>query len=212
MQTAMTMPREGTDVKENAVIVRQGRSRRDFHQQLHHQTAANWSDKTSKDDAFGKVTTPSDAVIVRQDRGRSAICTGCLSYQSCRRSDLLRRRSVWDPKIPTPDPNMADHLRRIRSPLPCPRPPPQRPRDAATPQAVVVGERGKSSASAQPPSRCDRFSGRRLSTSPRNRDGRAPPHIPGRSQRGAPPPPRRAVSGRRRPRRRRRGQRRGRSA
>ena len=110
MQTAMTMPREGTDVKENAVIVRQGRSRRDFHRQSHHQTAANWSDKTSKDDAFGKVTTPSDAAIVRQDRGQSAICTGCLSYQSCRRPDLLRRRSVWDPKIPTPDPNVADHL------------------------------------------------------------------------------------------------------
>ena len=115
MQTAMTMPREGTDVKENAVIVRQGRSRRDFHRQshhqtaanwsdktsiddafgkVHHQTAANWSDKTSIDDAFGKVTTPSDAAIVRQDRGRSAICTGCPSPQSCRRPDLLRRRSV----------------------------------------------------------------------------------------------------------------------
>ena len=48
-QTATTMPRQGNDIKD-AAVVRHDRSRRDFHRQLLHQTCAadvagpfNWS-------------------------------------------------------------------------------------------------------------------------------------------------------------------------
>jgi hypothetical protein len=47
-----------------------------------HPQLAERSAEASKDDAFDKVTTPIDAAIIRQDRDRSAVFTGCPVTQS----------------------------------------------------------------------------------------------------------------------------------
>jgi hypothetical protein len=70
------------------------------------------SDDNNKYNAFTKVTTSRDAVIVRHDQCQDSVFTSCHITRSCRRLDHHCRDSVWDPKIPHTRPHPTSNLQQ----------------------------------------------------------------------------------------------------
>ena len=160
--------------------------------------------RQTKDDVFDKVTTPRDPAIIWQDRGRSAIFSGCPATPSSSSTGSSPPEIAVGSQDPPHQIQTWPSTSGGEAPPPCPGPPHRRPEDASVPLTVVaVGTCRRSSApnhlsaaTASPATVTAHHSG--------CRGGKVASSYPWPVPAGTPSPPRHAAFGRRRLRRRRR--------